>query len=446
MVTAENAAPIDAELVRSLLAEESFCPVEPESLEQAGLNETLVESLLCKQLVVSGSLTGRALSKEICLPFGIIGRLLDKLRARKIVEHKMTAQLNDFFYALTEQGVAKGQKLLRECAYVGPAPVPLSEYVLSVDAQSIAHERPDRARLSKACSGISVDPQLFESLGPAITSSGGLFLYGAPGNGKSTLARQLTMCFGQQIWVPHAVVAGDQMIKFYDTQFHQLMERTGDGPLLTSDIDRRWVPIVRPTVIVGGELTLENLELRHHRESNVCEAPLQMKSNCGCLLVDDFGRQRIAPADLLNRWIVPLESRHDYLTLPTGKKIRVPFEQIVIFSTNLDPEDLVDEAFLRRIPYKIHAKDPTDDEFHHLFKMYSERFGCEYRKDVVNYLLDNHYRPFNRAKRRCHPRDLLSQINNYCQYNGLPVEMLPEYCDIVVHSYFAMVLKTRTNS
>lgn len=443
--TAPETCSIDAELVRSLLAEDAFFPVEPESLEQAGLNETVVESLICKQLMISGSLTGRALAKEVCMPFGIVGRILDKLRARKIVEHKMTAQLNDFFYALTEQGAVKAQKLFRECAYVGPAPVPLSEYVLSVEAQSIAHEKPDRARLTQACAGISVDPQLFESLGPAITSSGGLFLYGAPGNGKSTLARQLTMCFGQRIWVPHTVIAGDQIIKFYDTQFHQLLERSTEGQMLKSSVDRRWVSIVRPTVIVGGELTLDNLELRHHRESNVCEAPLQMKSNCGCLLVDDFGRQRIAPADLLNRWIVPLESRHDYLTLPTGKKIQVPFEQIVIFSTNLDPEDLVDEAFLRRIPYKIHAKDPTDDEFHHLFRMYCAKFGCEYRKDVVNYLLDQHYRPCHRAKRRCHPRDLLSQIKNYCHYNGLPVEMLPEYCDIVVHSYFAMVLKTHGN-
>jgi predicted ATPase with chaperone activity len=445
LTTAENAT-IDPHLLRSLLNEDAFYPAEPVSLEQAGISDTLVESLLCKQLAVSGSMTGRALAREICLQFGIVGRVLDILRSRKVVEHKATGQLNDFVYGLTELGATKAQKLLRECAYFGPAPVPLSEYVLSVDAQSIAHEKPDRARLTQACSGISVDPQLFESLGPAITSSGGLFLYGAPGNGKSTLARQLTMCFGQWIWVPHTVIAGDQIIKFYDSQFHQQVEKSGDGPMLKSNLDRRWVRIVRPTVIVGGELTLDNLELRHHRESNVCEAPLQMKSNCGCLLVDDFGRQRIAPADLLNRWIVPLESRHDYLTLPTGKKIRVPFEQIVIFSTNLEPEDLVDEAFLRRIPYKIHAKDPTDEEFHHLFRMYCERFGCEYRKDVVNYLLDQHYRPFNRAKRRCHPRDLLSQINNYCRYNGLAVEMLPEYCDIVVHSYFAMVLKTHQSN
>ena len=311
------------------------------------------------------------------------------------------------------------------------------------EAQSISHETPDRARLTKACAGISVDPKMFESLGPAINASGGMFLYGAPGNGKSTLARHITMCFGQHIWIPQTIIAAGQIIKLYDSQFHRQVDESESGPLLTSNVDRRWVQILRPTVVVGGELTLDSLELRHHRESNVCEAPLQMKSNGGCLLIDDFGRQRIAPADLLNRWIVPLESRHDYLTLPTGKKIQVPFEQIVIFSTNLEPEDLVDEAFLRRIPYKIHAADPTDEEFHHLFRMYCEKLGCDYRKDVVNYLLDAHYRPCGRAKRRCHPRDLLAQVRNYCRYNGLPLELLPEYFDVVVRSYFAMVLKTK---
>ncbi len=441
--TTTEGTTIDPLLLRALLTDAAFFPVEPTSLEETGLSETFVHGLMCKQLAVAGNMTGRALSSCLCLPFGIVTKVLDTLRSRKIVGHTSGAALNDFVFTLTELGVAKAQEMLRDSAYVGPAPVQLAEYVLSVEAQAISHETPDRARLAKACAGISVDPKMFESLGPAINASGGMFLYGAPGNGKSTLARHITMCFGQRIWVPHAIIASGQIIKLFDSQFHRAVDESENGTLITSNVDRRWVQIQRPTVVVGGELTLDNLELRHHQESNVCEAPLQMKSNCGCLLIDDFGRQRIAPADLLNRWIVPLESRHDYLTLPTGKKIQVPFEQIVIFSTNLEPEDLVDEAFLRRIPYKVHATDPTDEEFHHLFRMYCDKFGCEYRKDVVNYLLDTHYRPCGRAKRRCHPRDLLSQVRNYCRYNGLPLELLPEYFDVVVRSYFAMVLKTK---
>lgn len=190
---------------------------------------------------------------------------------------------------------------------------------------------------------------------------------------------------------------------------------------------------------------MDNLEIHYNRQSNVSEAPLQMKSNCGCLLLDDFGRQRIAPAELLNRWIVPLEMRHDFLTLASGKKIQVPFDQLIIFSTNLEPEDLVDEAFLRRIPYKIEVHDPSEEEFHYLFRLYCEQAGCEYRKDVVNYLIDTHYHSVNRAMRRCHARDLLFQIRNYCRYHNLTLEIRPEYFDVVVGSYFAMVLK-RTDS
>jgi hypothetical protein len=188
---------------------------------------------------------------------------------------------------------------------------------------------------------------------------------------------------------------------------------------------------------------MDNLEIRHDPRANVSEAPLQLKSNCGCLLVDDFGRQRIEPAELLNRWIVPLENRLDYLTLSTGKKFQVPFEQLIIFSTNLEPSALVDEAFLRRIPYKIEIGDPDDDEFHHLFKLYANTFGCEYRADCVDALLERHYRGCNRPLRRCHPRDLLNQIRNYCAYNDVPLEMRPDYFDRVAGSYFTVVVTKR---
>lgn len=432
---------VDPSLLRALLTDDAFRPVEPATFQEAGLNDTLVEALLCKHLSISGSSTGRDLAQKVCLPYSLVAESLESLRRRKLMAHLDSARFNDFTYVLTENGQARTRELLRESAYVGPAPVPLAEYVLSVEAQSISHEAPDRERLSRACEGISIDSAMLQRLGPAVNSGGGMFLYGAPGNGKSTLARHITACFGQNIWIPHAIIDCGQIIKFFDSQFHRPVESSSDSPLDKMNVDRRWIQITRPTVMVGGELTLDNLELRHHRESNVCEAPLQMKSNCGCLLIDDFGRQRIEPAALLNRWIVPLESRFDYLTLPTGKKIQVPFEQLVIFSTNLEPEDLVDEAFLRRIPYKIPASDPSEEEFHYLFRMYCEKFGCEYRKDVVNYLIETHYRQCHRAMRRCHPRDLLLQIRNYCRYNGLPVELLIEYFDAVVETYFAMVLK-----
>jgi hypothetical protein len=433
---------IDAGFAESLLAADSFTPAQPQSIQESGISPSFVEGLICKHLSILGMASGRALSEHLCLPLSVLNKPFDSLRTRKLVEHIGSAPFNDYYYGLTESGHGRVETLTRECGYIGPAPVPLSEYVLSVRAQSLSHESPSRERLIEACSDISVNPMLYDSLGPAVNSGGGMFLYGAPGNGKSTLARHIISCFGQSIWVPYSIVEDGNVIKYYDPQFHKAVPAVSEGTLRTEETDRRWVRIHRPTVMVGGELTLDSLELRHNPVSKISEAPLQLKSNCGCLLIDDFGRQRISPVDLLNRWIVPLESHVDFLSLASGKKIQVPFEQLVIFSTNLRPDDLVDEAFLRRIPYKVKAVDPADDEFYYLFKLHCRTFECEYRKDVITYLLDTHYRPVGRAKRRCHARDLLLQVRNYCRYRGLPMELRPEYLDIAVNNYFTNVLKS----
>ena len=431
-------------LLAAILAEESYRPSEPASLQETGLPITMVEAHVCKQLLLSGLSTGRKLAEQICLPFRILEEVFQSLRTRQIIVHKGSAPFNDYSYGLTEQGRERAQACLEACAYVGPAPVPLMDYILSTEAQTIRAESPRREQLRRAFANVSIDESLFELLGPAINSGAGLFLYGEPGNGKSTLAKRITMCFGQRIWIPHALVDDGQIIKLYDAAVHQVDAAEDSSIIKSSSYDRRWIKIRRPTVVVGGELTLDNLEIRHDPYSNVSEAPVQLRSNCGCLLIDDFGRQRIEPAALLNRWIVPLESRIDFLTLSTGKKIQVPFEQLIIFSTNLAPEDLVDEAFLRRIPYKIEIADPTEAEFQRLFQIYADVFGCEYRPEVVEQLLQKHYRGTGRHLRRCHPRDLLGQVRNYCAYNELPMEMCNEYFDHVVQSYFAVVLKSRT--
>ncbi len=416
---------IDEGLRSVLLSDDNFWPAEPKSIRATGLSTSFIEALLCKHLATSGTSSGRAIAEAICLPFSILGELFDSLRTRQVVVLAGSAPFNDYYYTLTDQGRTRAAGYLQECAYVGPAPVPLINYMISVDAQAITSVAPSYEQLVEAFRGISVEPKMFASLGPAVNSSAGMFLYGSPGNGKSTLARRLTGCFGQKIWIPHALLEAGQLIKLYDAGYHQAIEANGDSLVRTLSHDSRCIQTLRPTVVVGGELTMDDLEIHYNQQSNYSEAPLQMKSNCGCLLIDDFGRQRIAPNELLNRWIVPLESRQDFLTLGNGKKIKVPFEQLVIFSTNLEPEDLVDEAFLRRIPYKIEVSDPGVEEFHFLFKLYCESFDCEYRKDVVNYLIDTHYRPRNRAMRRCHPRDLLSQVRAYCRYHRLELEIRP---------------------
>jgi predicted ATPase with chaperone activity len=432
----ETSSPILA----AILSDESFRPSAPRSIEETGLNPSLLESLVCKYLGVVGSASGREIAEHLCVPFRILEGLFQSLRSRQIMVHKGAAPLNDYYYTLTEQGRETVQAMMRACAYVGPAPVPLADYVVSVEAQSIRAEAPKRHQLETAFADISVDTVLFEDLGPAINSGAGMFLYGAPGNGKSTLARRITMCFGQHVWIPQTLVEDGQLIKLYDSAYHEVAKEAKSAISASADSDRRWVKVRRPTVVVGGELTMDALEIRHDPRANVSEAPLQLKSNCGCLLIDDFGRQRIEPTQLLNRWIVPLENRQDFLTLATGKKIQVPFEQLVIFSTNLEPKDLVDDAFLRRIPYKIKIGDPDEAEFHRLFQLYAQTFRCEYRQEVVDYLIANHYQASGRSMRRCHPRDLLSQTFNYCRYNDRPMEMQPEYMDRAVRSYFTEVI------
>ncbi len=428
-------------VLASLLSDEGFRPAAPRSIEETGLSAAMIEGLVCKHLMIVGTNSGRGIADEICLPFGILDGLLQSLRSRRILVHKGSAPLNDYRYTITDDGRDRAQTASNACAYVGPAPVPLTDYVLSVDAQTIRAEAPKRDQLAKAFSDISVDPVLFESLGPAVNSGAGLFLYGSPGNGKSTLARRITQCFGQHIWLPYTLVEDGQLIKLFDSAYHEVAKDDEGGLVKATEHDRRWVHIRRPTVVVGGELTMDNLEIRHDPHANVSEAPLQLKSNCGCLLIDDFGRQRIEPAELLNRWIVPLECRNDYLTLATGRKFQVPFEQLIIFSTNLEPQDLVDDAFLRRIPYKIEIADASEEEFHELFRSYAETFRCGYRKEAVDHLVEKHYRPFGRSMRRCQPRDLLTQIQNYCRYNDLEMEMRPEYFDHVVKSYFTAVIR-----
>jgi predicted ATPase with chaperone activity len=439
MLLSDNTSTAATGLAASLFSEESFWPAEPGSIEETSVSPILVETLICTYLLQVGSSTGRTIAERLCLPFGILEGLLHALRTRQILVHSSHAPLNDYCYTLTKQGIDLARSARDACSYVGPVPVPLDEYVVSVEAQTIRAEAPKRRQLEKAFSDILIDSDLFESLGPAINSGAGLFLYGAPGNGKTTLARRITNCFGQHIWIPRTLIDDGQIIKFFDAAVHAPVDDTDDSMFKTSNYDRRWIKIRRPTVIVGGELTMDSLEIRHNPHTNVSEAPLQLKSNCGCLLIDDFGRQRIEPAELLNRWIIPLENRCDYLTIATGKKIQVPFEQLIIFSTNLDPNDLADEAFLRRIPYKIEVGDPNLEEFHRLFKMACQSLGCEYRGDIVDYLVATHYRPFGRPLRRCHARDLLGQIRNFCVYHGVHLEMRPEYFDRVVKCYFTCV-------
>ena len=339
---------------------------------------------------------------------------MDRLKNRRMVIHCGSASMNDYVFGLTDEGRRRAEVFHAECAYVGPAPVPLADYVISVEAQAICDQPVRREELDDAFYNVSVSEALMDMLGPAINSGSGLFLYGAPGNGKSTLARCLTSCFGQEIWIPYAIMDGREIITLFDPAYHHEAQQPEDRLAY----DRRWVRVRRPTVIVGGELTLDSLEIRHDSTSNISEAPLQMKSNCGCLLIDDFGRQRVKPEQLLNRWIIPLEERVDYLTLATGRNFQVPFEQLIIFSTNLDPKQLVDEAFLRRIRHKILIGAPSFETYTEIFQLGCKLRGLEFSQEALDYLFRTYY-DSARIPRSSDPRDLLEIVVSICRFRGV---------------------------
>jgi hypothetical protein len=435
------------ERVNSLLGASSgnddgpFRPKEPDSIQSTGLTIEEVEKLILKFLLARGSGSGRKLAQQVCLPFGIIDPLLKNLKTEQLVVFKGSATMGDYEYALTELGRERARRYVEECTYFGAAPVCLKDYLESMARQSIAKQSCTVDDLKEAFADLIISDTMLARLGPAINSGRGMFLFGEPGNGKTSIAERVTNCFGSTIWIPRALGIDGDIIRLFDPAVHELIEegQSSEGIFNLSGVDARWVHIHRPTVVVGGELTMAELEVKQNTTTKICEAPLQLKSNCGTLVIDDFGRQRMPVAELLNRWIVPLEKRYDFLNLPSGKKIQVPFDQIIIFSTNLEPRDLVDGAFLRRIPYKIQVPDPTPEQFHKLCEILAPKMGFQYNKEAVDYLIEKHYQPINRPMRACQPRDLLLQVRNYCVFHCQPKVMTPEAFDFACENYFSVM-------
>ena len=418
----------------------TFVPVEPQSFREAQVTESQIEALVLKYMLSRGNSTGRECADQVKLPFKLVDDLLRQIKTDQLVVYTAAAPMNDYVYQLTDMGRERARRYTLECTYFGSAPVALSDYIASVEAQSLTKQHPTGDDLRQAFSDLLINKRMLDRLGPAVNSGRGLFLYGSPGNGKTSIAERITRAFGDSIWIPRAIGVDGEIIRLFDPINHDELPLESPAGLLDQRrIDKRWVRIKRPTIVAGGELTMQNLEVTLNTSTGISEAPLQMKSNCGTLVIDDFGRQRMSTDELLNRWIVPLEKRYDFLNLPNGKKISVPFDQLIVFSTNLEPRDLVDEAFLRRIPYKIDVVDPTEEEFRELFRLMAPKLGMEYRDEAVTYLVETHYRPVNRHFRCCQPRDLLLQVRNYCLFQKVEPQMSPEYFDAAVENYFSVM-------
>jgi len=421
--------------------ESTFTPPRCETFKDTGLNEALIESLVFKHLLAVGNNTCRGMARDLCLPPKSLLELLSELKSRQLLVYKGSASMGDFQYTLTDAGRNRSKGYIKECSFQGAAPVPLQDYIEAVHAQTITTEHPGVEQLKDAFSDLLINEKILERLGPAINSGRGLFLYGYPGNGKTSIAERISQCFSSTIWIPKTIIVDGEIIQLFDPQCHEAVPLPPIGKMgqKGSSWDTRWVRIKRPTIVVGGELTMDNLELCHNPYTKITEPPMQLKSNCGTLVIDDFGRQRMNPDALLNRWFVPLEKRYDFLTLANGNKIQVPFDQLIIFSTNLEPKELVDDAFLRRIPYKINICDPSEAEFRKLLKMMANSLDIQYVPSAVDYLIENHYRKKKRPFRCCHPRDLLLQIVHQSRYLAKKAVMSDRAFDDACENYFALL-------
>ena len=417
-----------------------FQPLQPTTLEQAGLEVGFVEGLVLKFLLGQPGATGRQVALAIALHPKPVLDVLTQLKTLKQVEIKSGTATGDFRYDLTSLGRSRVGDLLQHNRYVGPAPVTFEQYLTSVREQSIANESPKKEDLERAFQDLLVTEKLLQQLGPAMASGKGLFLFGFPGNGKTSLAERMTRAFGTSVYLPHAVLIEGTLIKIFDPMVHESLEGGSRNTLSSRERqDPRWVKCRRPTVVAGGELTMDSLEIDFNARTGICEAPLQMKANCGTLVIDDFGRQRMDPATLLNRWIVPLEQRVDYMRMPDGRKVQVPFDPLLVFSTNLDPKDLCDEAFLRRIPYKVNVEDPNERDFRTLLHIQAVSLGFEADDACFGYLIERHYRRAGRPFRNCHPRDLLLQIKYQCTFREKALVLSKAGFDEAADLYFTLL-------
>jgi predicted ATPase with chaperone activity len=423
-----------------------FVPKPISTLEDTGLSQLWLQDLALKILYFRGYITGFAMAEAMALPFsGLVEAILDVLKREQFVEVKSQVGFGEgaFQYAITEAGIDRAREALERSQYAGPAPVPLTVYNEAIRNQGRGRPSVHSRTMRLALADLVLSDQTFHRIGPAVNSGSSIFLYGPPGNGKTSIARAIgNMTLQEDMYIPYAIDIDGQVVKLYDSVNHALAteeEVTADGTgtlRAGAKRDTRWVKIRRPFVVTGGELTMEGLDLVFADVNKFYEAPFQVKANGGVMLIDDFGRQQVRPRDLLNRWIVPLENRIDYLTLHTGRKVEVPFDVLVVFSTNLPPRDLVDEAFLRRLRHKIFVEDPSYDAYRQIFKRVAESKGVKYSDKGLAYLLQEWYIKRNRKLRASHPREICDQVLDISRYLNVDPEMDKDLVDKAAQAYF----------
>lgn len=437
----------------SHLSEPSFgrvaplhAPPSPTTLAQTGLSAERVADLLLKTLYVQGARTGQQLHDAIRLPFPILDERLLDLQQRMFLEVRgaQGTGRGGYVFELSSKGRDRAREAMETNQYVGPAPVPLENYRAWVEAQSIRRVTVTRDRIRTGFSHLVLDPKFLEQLGPAINSAKSMFLYGESGNGKTNIAESIARLLGGDIYVPYAIQIDGHIMIVHDPVYHRARpepgaEPPGDGPTwlrAAPAYDLRFAHVSRPVVFTGGELMLGQLDLEYDEHTKLYQAPFQLKANGGVLIIDDLGRQRVEPRDLLNRWIVPLEKRVDFLTLHTGHKFPVPFDCLLIFATNLDPNDLIDEAFLRRIHYKILVPSPTYAEYEQIFRRCCVARQIPFVTERVRHVYERFYERLAVAPRGCHPRDIVDHLCDTARYLEVEPELSEDLLDRACVSYF----------
>lgn len=415
-------------------------PPVPETLEDTGLTKSLVQQLLLKILYSRGDMLGRELSEALGLKFSLIEGIIDLFKHQHFIEAKKSLGMGNstVLFALGDAGKNYARECMESNQYTGPAPVPLSQYAEMVRRQRRASGWLTPEALRDAYSRMVVTPRILAQIGPAVSSGNSFLIYGQPGNGKTFLAEALMNVDDSCVYVPYALDCQGTIVQVFDPLYHQPIVDAEEQSVFSTgpQHDRRWIKCRRPFIVTGGELTLAMLDLTYNATSKIYDAPYQLKANNGIYLIDDFGRQQCSPAEVLNRWIVPMERRVDYLKFNSGGKITVPFEAFLIFSTNLNPEQLGDEAFLRRIQYKMLLRSPDADEFTTIFQRFCESKGLPYQDGLIARFIDKHYRKPKRAFRRCHPRDVLSHAIDLIHFEKLPFELTDDLVDHAFESCF----------
>ena len=414
----------------------NFIPIMPTTVEETQLDFSFLVDLALKTAYADANCSTTRMARQLCLSAPIVRLLLEHLCNEKLIEIRSQINHLNYRYAILKRGWQRANRLLDLSSYIGPAPVSLQSYTAMVSQQSKNREPVLPEFVKNALSNLVLPDMTLQTIGLVANSRRTLFMFGEPGNGKTSIAVALHSAQTGEIWIPYAIEVDNQIIKMFDQHNHVQVETNDDDRY-----DKRWIKIKPPMVIVGGEMTIETMDLIYSPTVRYYEAPFQMKANGGTLIIDDFGRQRIDPTDLLNRWIIPLERGMDYLTLHTGKKIEVPFNPLLIFATNLHLKDLVDEAFLRRMGYRLHIPPPTRKQYISIFEGVLKENGLDYDEKLLEFLLQR-YEEEQRPLRCCEPRDLIHNVLDICRYVGKPPELSRELLERAWFNYFGHYKET----